>query len=80
MPLVNPESMDRLIAPVTPIIFFICCSIIFNNIDRKKAVIRYVITGAVLLSFGYNIIRTSQNIMRWHERSEHHATDTKIFF
>jgi hypothetical protein len=39
-----------------------------------------VITGAVLLSFGYNIIRTSQNIMRWHERSEHHATDTKIFF
>jgi 4-amino-4-deoxy-L-arabinose transferase-like glycosyltransferase len=80
MPLVNPESMDRLIAPVTPIMFFICCSIIFNNIDIKKAVIRYVITGAVLLSFGYNIIRTSQNIMRWHERSEHHARDTKIFF
>jgi len=80
MPMVSPDSIDRLLAPITPILFLMSCYIIFNNIDRKKAVIKYTIIGVGLLLFSYNIIRTSKNVMRWHERSEQHARDSKIFF
>jgi len=80
MPLIPFESFDRLLSPLSPLLFLGFSTIIYHNFIIKKDKLRLFFAGLFIITLCYNVLRTTQNLERWHERSLAHPREHKIFF
>lgn len=80
MPLIEPESMDRFIAPVLPLFIFLLLETWSSLFAAHKKIIRICILFLLSLTLIYNTARTLQNVKRWHQRSITNPKEAKIFF
>ncbi|WP_188460953.1 hypothetical protein [Marivirga lumbricoides] len=80
MPLIEVESMDRFFAPLLPLFIYLLLSVSSLQFISLKKPLKYCmifLAGGIVL---YNVMRTYQNVERWHQRSITNPKEAKIFF
>lgn len=79
-PIIDPETLDRFLSPVLPLIIIILVSAFKNYSGKLSRVIKYLALLLISMTLLYNILRTYNNVKMWHERSITNPKASKIFF